>query len=213
MTKKRVLVIYYTFTQQTRIQLLHFIAGLEVAGVEVTLERLVPLAPYTFPFRTFLHLTFAMIVTFFQRRMAIHPVAAHCTEHWDCIVLAGPTWSYNPSGPVLSFLDRYGRSVCGGRRVVPFISCRAYWRLHYWIIRRRLRQCGAIVENPVVYTHPFSEPWRSLGLLLKLQGKIGQKRYAWVRRFYPRYGHSDAQRLEAMEQGKQLAEKIQTQMS
>ena len=208
MRKKRVLVVYYTFTQQTRSLLLRFIGGLEGAGIEVTLERLVPIAPYEYPFRTFLHLAPAMIATLFQRRMAIQPIASHCMDNWDCIVLAGPTWSYNPSGPVLSFLDRYGKEVCGGRKVVPFISCRAYWRLHYWTVRHRLRQYGALVESPVVFTHPVSEPWRSLGLLLKLQGKIGQKRYAWFRRFYPRYGHSDAQRVEAMEQGRQLAEKI-----
>ena len=207
-TKKRVLIIYYTFTQQTRIQLLRFAAGLKRSGVEVTLERLVPIEPYPYPFKTFLQLAIAMIATFFQRRMAIRPIAAHCAEHWDCIVLAGPTWSYNPSGPILSFIDRYGESICRGRRVVPFISCRAYWRPHFWILRRRLQRCGATVENPVVFTHPFTEPWRSLGLLLKLQGTIGQKRFSWVRRYYPRYGHSNTQRLEALEQGRLLAEKL-----
>lgn len=208
MTRKRVLVVYYTFTQQTRTVLRHFIDGLQGAGVEVTLERLQPIAPYEYPFRTFLRLAYAMIVTLFQRRMAIQPIAAHCRDHWDCIVLAGPTWSYNPSGPVLAFLDRDGKEVCAGKKVVPFISCRAYWRPHYWIVRHRLQRYGAMVESPVVFSHPVSEPWRSLGLLLKLQGKIGHKRYAWVRRYYPRYGHTDAQRLEAEERGRQLAEKM-----
>jgi hypothetical protein len=208
MTNKRVLVVYYSFTQQTRTQLRRFIDGLEGAGVEVTLERLQPIAPYDYPFRTFFHLAYAMIVTFFQRRMAIQPIAAHCRDHWDCIILAGPTWSYNPSGPVLDFLDRYGKEVCAGKKVVPFISCRAYWRPHYWIVSRRLRRYGAMVESPVVFSHPVSEPWRSLGLLLKLLGIIGHKRYAWIRRYYPRYGHTDAQRLEAVEQGRRLAEKM-----
>ena len=208
MTKKRVLVVYYSFTQQTRTQLMRFIDGLKDSGVEVTMERLQPIAPYDYPFKTIFHLVVAMIVTFFQRRMAIQPIAAHCRDHWDCIILAGPTWSYNPSGPVLDFLDRYGKEVCCGKTVVPFISCRAYWRPHYWIIRRRLQQCGATVERPVVFDHPVSEPWRSLGLLLKLLGIIGQRRYAWVRRHYSRYGHTDAQRLEAKEQGRQLAEKM-----
>ena len=208
MTKKRVLVVYYSFTQQTKNQLMGFIDGLEGSGIEVTLERLQPIAPYEYPFRTLVRLVFAMIVTFFQRRMAIQPIAAHCRDHWDCIVLAGPTWSYNPSGPVLAFLDCYGKEICAGKKVVPFISCRAYWRPHFWIVRRRLQQCGASVERPVVFAHPFPEPWRTLGLLLKLLGVIGHKRYAWIRRYYPRYGHTDAQRLEAKEQGRQLAEKM-----
>lgn len=208
MTRKRVLVVYYTFTQQTRTLLMRFIDGLKDSRVEVTMERLQPIAPYQYPFRTFFHLAVAMIVTLFQRRMAIQPIAAHCRDHWDCIILAGPTWSYNPSGPVLAFLDRDGKEVCAGKKVVPFISCRAYWRPHYWIVSRRLRRYGAKVESPVVFSHPVSEPWRSLGLLLKLLGIIGHKRYAWLRRYYPRYGHTDAQRQEAMEQGRQLAEKM-----
>lgn len=60
----------------------------------------------------------------------------------------------------------------------------------------------------MVFSQPVSGPSRSLGFLLKLQGKIGNKRYAWLLRYYLRYGHTDAQRLEAVEQGRQLAEKM-----
>ena len=212
MSKKRVLIVYYTYTQQTKIQLRQFIAGLESAGVEVTQERLAPITPYEFPFKTFFRLGTAMVVTFFQKRMTILPVAERCYDSWDCIVLAGPTWSYNPSGPVLDFLDRYGKEVCGGKMVVPFISCRAYWRLHYWTLKKHLCHCGSLVEEPVVFTHPVKEPWRSLGLLLKLQGKIARRQYAWFRQHYPRYGHSEEQRVEAMQQGKQLAERLHSDL-
>lgn len=210
MTIKRVLIVYYSFTQQTRMQLDKFIAGLESAGVEVVLERLEPVNPYAFPFRTNVGLGAAMIQTCFQKRMPINPPTERCFGSWDCIVLAGPTWSYNPSGPVLDFLDRYGSGVCGGKLVIPFISCRAYWRAHYWTIKRRLGRCGSMVGEPIVYTHPVNEPWRSLGLLLKLRGKMAHGRYAWFRKYYPRYGHSEEQGLEALEHGRNLAEKLLT---
>ena len=208
MSKKRVLIVYYSYTQQTRIQLERFITGLECGGIEVIQERLEPIAPYDFPFTTNSSLAVAMVATFFQKRMAIKPVAERCFGSWDCIVLAGPTWSYNPSGPVLDFLDRYGRDICGGRLVIPFISCRAYWLLHYWTLKRRLRRYGSTVEKPIIFTHPVKEPWRSIGLLLKLRGKIAQRQYSWLRQHYPRYGHSEEQRVEAIEQGKKLAEKL-----
>lgn len=207
MAVKRVLIVYYTYTQQTRTQLRHFIAGLEGAGVAVTLERLTPITPYPYPFTTFINLATAMVATLLQRRMTIKPVAESCIGHWDCIVLAGPTWSYNPSGPVLDFLDRYGQAICGGNVVIPFISCRAYWRLHYWTLKRRLCRIGAQVEQPIVFTHPVHEPWRSFGLLLKLRGQIGRWRHPWFRYHYPRYGHSSQQQAEAMEQGKKLGER------
>ncbi|MBV5318059.1 MAG: hypothetical protein JZU50_09630 [Desulfobulbaceae bacterium] len=189
-------------------QLKKFIAGLEGAGVETTQERLEPITPYEFPFRTNLRLAVAMVTTFFQRRMPIKPVAAHCFDSWDCIILAGPTWSYNPSGPVLDFLDRYGKDVCGGRLVVPFISCRSYWQLHYWTIKKCLGQYNSKVEKPVVFTHPVKEPWRSIGLLLTLRGKFAWQKYAWLRKHYPKYGHSEEQGVDAMAKGRQLAEKL-----
>ena len=106
MPKKRVLIVYYSYTQQTRILLKRFIAGLESADIEVVQEQLEPIAPYEFPMTTNTRLAIAMVATLFQRRMAIRPVAKHSFGSWDCIVLAGPTWSYNPSGPMLDFLDR-----------------------------------------------------------------------------------------------------------
>lgn len=209
MAAKRVLIVYYSYTQQTKMQVRQFIAGLESEGVEVVLERLEPISPYAYPFRSNLRLASAMLMTFLQKRMTIKPVAASCCASWDCIVLAGPTWSYNPSGPMLDFLDRYGKDVCGGQRVVPFISCRAYWFLHYWTLKRRLTRYGASVAQPIVFTHPVKEPWRSLGLLLKLRGgEIARRRYALLRQHYPEYGHSQEQKVEAMAQGKKLAERL-----
>ena len=189
-------------------QLKKFISGLENAGIEVSQERLEPITPYEFPFRTNMRLAVAMILTFFKRRMTIKPVR-DCFRSWDCIILAGPTWSYHPSGPMLDFLDRYGRDVCGGKIVIPFISCRSYWRLHYWTLKRRLGVCGSKVQNPIVFMHPQKEPWRFIGLILQLRGKIrcgGQN--SWFRQHYPGYGHSKEQGGEAMEEGKKLAEKL-----
>jgi len=208
MPNKRVLIVYYSYTQQTRILLNEFVAGLETENIEVVQEQLEPIAPYEYPFKTNLSLAVAMVATFFQKRMAIKPIAKHCFNSWDCIILAGPTWSYNPSGPMLEFLDRYGNEACGGQLVIPFISCRAYWFVHYWTLKRYLCRYGSTVEEPIVFTHPFKEPWRSIGLLLKLRGDIARQQYSWIRQRYPRYGHSDKQRVEAASEGKKLAKKL-----
>ncbi len=208
MAKKRLLIVYYSYTQQTKTLLKKFVYGLEVAGIEVSQERLEPITPYEFPFRTNMSLAAAMLLTFFQRRMTIKPIADNCFQHWDCIILAGPTWSYHPSGPVLDFLDRYGSDVCGGKTIIPFISCRSYWRLHYWTLKRRLTLCGCNVQKPIVFLHPQKEPWRFIGLLLQLRGKIMRRENSWFRQHYPAYGHSKGQGSEAMEAGQKLAEKL-----
>ncbi len=205
MKRKRVLIVFYSFTQQTRVLLKKFIEGLESEGIEVGLERLEPVDPYAFPFKTNFKLAVAMVRTFFRQRMKIHPVSARCFEDWDCVVLAGPTWSYQPSGPILDFLDRYGQQVCAGKKVIQFISCRSYWRVHYWTVEKRLKQYSAQPAKPIVFVHPIREPWRFIGLVLQLRGKMVRKEKSWFRKHYPGYGHSKKQGEEALLEGRRIA--------
>ena len=205
MQKKRVLIVFYSFTQQTKLLLKKFVEGLDGEGIEVTLERLEPIAPYAFPFKTNFRLAKAMVGTFFRHRMTIHPVNDLCFTDWDCIVLAGPTWSYHPSGPMLDFLDRYARQICQGKMVIPFISCRSYWRVHYWSVKHCLQRVGASTASPIVFEHPIREPWRFIGLVLQLRGKMGRKEKSWFRKHYPTYGHSKNQGNVAKAVGRQLA--------
>lgn len=208
MAKTRVLIVFYSFTQQTKLLLNKFAAGLESEGVEIVMERLAPQKPYNFPFKSDFALFKAMVKTFFMVRLTVKPISEKCFEEYDCVVLAGPTWSYNISGPILDFLDRYGEDVCNGRRVVPFISCRSYWRIHYLEIKRFLMRCGAKVDPVVVFTHPTKEPFRFIGLVLQLRGKMVRKEGSWFRKHYPGYGHNEAQGLLAREKGVQLAKDL-----
>lgn len=208
MKRKRVLIVFYSFTQQTRLLLKQFVEGLSGEGIEVTLERLEPVNPYTFPFKTNLSLAVAMVKTFFRQRNKVHPISAVCFEDWDCVVLAGPTWSYHPSGPVLDFLDRYGHQVCSGKKVIPFISCRSYWRIHYWTVKHRLKRYSAQVAEPIVFLHPIPEPWRFIGLVLQLRGKMIRKENSWFRKHYPGYGHSKGQGDMAKKEGQRVAQRL-----
>jgi hypothetical protein len=206
--RKRVLIVFYSFTQQTRLLVKKFVEGLEGEGIEVALERLEPVDPYEFPFKTNFSLATAMIRTFFSKRTTIHPVSEQCFMDWDYIVLAGPTWSYHPSGPVLDFLDRYGCRVCQGKTVIPFISCRSYWKLNYWTLKYYLKKHGAAVLEPIIFNHPIKEPWRFIGLILQLRGKMIRKENSWFRKHYPGYGHDKAQGASAMEQGKRVGRQL-----
>ncbi len=205
MKRKKVLIVFYSFTQQTRILIKKFVEGLEGEGINVALERLEPIDPYVFPFKTNFSLAKAMVRTFFRKRMTIDPVSTICFEDWDCIVLAGPTWSYHPSGPMLDFLDRFGRQVCAEKKVIPFISCRSYWRLHHWTVRHRLKLYHSKPATPIVFVHPIREPWRFIGLVLQLRGKMVRREKSWFRKHYPGYGHSKEQGDEAVAAGRRVA--------
>jgi hypothetical protein len=204
--KKRVLVIYYSFTQQTHLLLKKFCSGLENCGLDIQCERLQPVEPYEFPLKSDLRLASVMMKTFFRMRNEIKPVSEQCYKDWDYIVLAGPTWSYHPSGPMLDFMDRFGKSVLRGKKVIPFISCRSYWRIHHLTIKRMLIKCEALPMAPLVFQHPTKEPYRFIGLLLQLRGRV--IRGKWFRKHYAFYGHSKAQSEEAYHYGETLGKSM-----
>ncbi len=192
-----VLIIYYSFSRQTRKLIKTVERGLSSTGVTVVLERLVPLRPLRFPFGSFIQTVYMMIITFFRKRMPIQDISSRALEDYDIIIIAGPTWSFNPCGPILSFLDRYCTRIFPGRVVLPMISCRRYWWYHASYLQKRIRKCGGRTLSPWALNHPVSEPWNTIGLFLTLMGK-NPKRVAILKKFYVRYGHSNRQ-LEKLE--------------
>ena len=204
----KVLILYYSLSAQTSGLVHRLGAGLEEQGVHLVCERLQPLVPRHFPIGTVPATLFMMLITFLRTRMPIQPLPLSCWERYDLIVLAGPTWSYNPSGPVLSLLDRDGKALFKGKNVLPFISCRGYWRVHYYGLKGLLRRCGAIVAAPLVFSHPTPEPWRTIGVFLKLAGKVPEAGSSWFRRFYPKYGHSRLQVEDCRKIGFELGKNI-----
>jgi len=199
-----ILILYYSLSAQTSGLVQRLAAGLDEEGCQVHLERLQPLQPLKFPIGTVAATLALMLITLLRGRVPIKPLSAACGQGYDLVIVAGPTWSYNPSGPVLSLLDRDGAMLFAGRRVLPLISCRGYWRLHWWGLRRSLQRCGAEVVNRMVFSHPCREPWRTIGVFLKLAGRVPE-RGRIMGRHYPRYGHSREQQDEAFRFGRQVA--------
>ncbi|MBU0680654.1 MAG: hypothetical protein KKD73_04445 [Proteobacteria bacterium] len=196
-----ILIISYSLSGQTNGLLHGLVSGLEDSQCHVHHERLQPLAPIRFPFGSVPKTVVMMLRTFLRQRFAIAPLSTACDEQYNLIILAGPTWSYNPSGPMLFFIDRDGRRILKDQTVIPLISCRGYWRMHLWGLQRMLTQCGAEVANTMIFSHPAKEPWRTLGVFLKLSGKHPEK-MAFIGSHYHRYGHDKTQAAEAREYGR-----------
>ncbi len=204
---KQVLFIYYSFSGQTGVLIHRLAAGLKEQGVEVFFERLKPVRHLRFPVGSVLRALYMMLYTFFRRRIPIKKLSLKCSQEYDLVILAGPTWSYNPSGPVLSFLDRDGKDVLGGREVLPLISCRGYWKMHWWGLQRKLKKCGAHFSNMIAFSHPNPEPWRTIGVFLKIAGK-NPERSGIISKHYSHFGHSNEQMEEALRFGVQIGKSL-----
>jgi hypothetical protein len=205
--KKRILILYYSFSSQTKNLVQSMSDGMAEYQISVVRERIDPVTRQHFPIGTVPKTVKKMIVTFFRQRLPIQPLPQHCFEPYDLIILAGPTWSYNPSGPVLSLMDRDGERLFAQKKVIPLISCRGFWRLHWWGIKSLLKKAGAVVPNGIIFTHTSKEPWRTIGVFLKLAGEVPE-RMSWMREHYPKYGHTRQQLTEARKFGERIARAV-----
>jgi len=203
----QILILYFSFSGQTGVLINRLSAGLKEQGVEVFFEKLKPIEHLRFPVAGILRTYIMMFSSFLRIRIPIQDLSNKCDREYDLIILAGPTWSYNPSGPVLSFLDRYGNEVLGGREVLPLISCRGYWKLHWRGLRKKLQSCGAHFSNVIAFSHPNPEPWRTIGVFLKVAGK-NPERSGFLGKHYSRFGHSNDQMEEAWRFGVQIGEAL-----
>ena len=205
MAGKRVLIVSYSYSHQTRNLLKGLVRGLEEEGVDLTWEKVTPIEALRFPIGTIPSTVAMMVKTLFRIRYGITPLNPVVFQQWDLIILAGPTWSYNPSGPILSLLDRDGKKLFAGQAILPLISCRGYWRVHFWGLRSLLKNKKAkTICSPIVFSHPTPEPWRTVGVFLKLAGKDPEVGTSWFRKVYPKYGHSRKQMERAYVLGKEL---------
>jgi hypothetical protein len=207
--RQRVLIVFFSFSSQTRNLLQGLGKGLQEYEIDVEWQQLKTLETLQFPLCSIAATFKMMLTTFFRKRMPIEELRPDCFQPWDLIILAGPTWSYHPSGPVLSLLDRDGERLFKNRKVLPFISCRGYWRMHHWGLRSLLKKRGAQILWPVVFTHPVAEPWRTIGVFLKLAGKVPESGKSWFHHVYPKYGHSKRQVNDARAIGLILGKHIQ----
>ncbi|MBM9606686.1 NAD(P)H-dependent oxidoreductase [Desulfopila inferna] len=191
-TKHRALIVYFSHSSQTRKLLQAFAAGLAESGVDVGWQQLKTTRKLPFPLGSVWSTIIMMVETFFHRRYEIEPLDQQDFDGWDVVILAGPTWSYSPCGPVFSFFDRYGM-LLSGKTVIPFISCRGYWRMHYFQLRLMLARRKAVTLQPIIFLHTGAEPWRTIGVFLKLAGKAPDLGRSWIGRYYTRFGHTREQ--------------------
>jgi len=203
----RVCIIYFSLSGQSRGLINLLAAGIRSHGGEVEIEQIRALKRIGFPFNSISKTFYMMVLTFFRKRVTIEPLSQSCYRNYDAYILAGPTWSYNPSGPILDLLDRFGKNLFEGKTVIPLISCRGYYRLHQRALNKMLEQCGARLEPGIVVSHPVAEPWSTIGVFLRSAG-CRPERIPYLSRRYRHFGHSVDQLLQIKEKGAQICKRL-----
>jgi hypothetical protein len=206
-TNPRICIIYFSLSGQSRGLINLLAAGIRNRGVEVVIEQIHPVEKIKFPFNSVLRTLKMMLTTFFRMRIPVLEPSRRCFSDFDLMILAGPTWSYNPSGPVLSLLDRYGGELFGSKTVIPLVSCRGFHRMHEYLLQRQLQACGAHPRPAIVFCHPVAEPWSTIGVFLKSAGYRPEK-MSFLAGRYAHFGHTADQLIEARSIGERLADDL-----
>ncbi|CAG37798.1 unknown protein [Desulfotalea psychrophila LSv54] len=206
MKKKHVLIVYYSLTNQTRGLLEAYSSGLSDPKICLEICSLHPLHPLRLPLRSNFSLLKAMWQPFWRRRCQIEDPCLQ-RSHYDHIIIAGPTWSFQPSAPILAFWQDYG-DIVAATRVDFLISCRSCWRNHYWGLRRLCKKHGGLPGEPLLFEHASDEPWCTIGLLLYLRGIYANRLPLWLKKRYPFFGHSYNQWADVYDRGALLRQQL-----
>src|SRR3954470_5586564 len=177
-TAPRVLLVYYTYTQQS-LKVAELIAevlrqrgcDVRVAGIEFTDSR------YTerfsrFPLRHPYLDIFGMLPAQLRGATAEIRIPEEAREgEYDLICIGSPTWGLKTSGPVRSFLksDAAGR-LLDGKRFAAFVVCRRYWGINL----RAVRTLGTAQGGRWVDGTHFSFAGGQLRSLLSLLSYFGK---------------------------------------
>lgn len=146
---KRILVVYYSQTDQLTNIIRSICAPLENAGeLDVHYERLEPVQSYPFPWSFFSFLD-VFPESVYLEPPELKPLSLRDDEPFDLVILAYQVWFLSPSLPVTAFLkSSRGKQLLQGRPVVTVIGCRNMWLMAQEKVKALIKEAGGrLLDN------------------------------------------------------------------
>ncbi len=192
---KRVVVYYYSFTDQCRLVAEHIRAAFP-AGYEVTLARIIPDDPnwqLAVPLKPFWRRFLGTIWP--TRTQAVIPFHLQLDRELDgdadLVVVGGPTWWSSPSVPMNSFLHSDdARRRLAGKTIALFAGCRGVYKPNL----ARMTSLVAAVGGRVVASEFFTFTGTLVSTFLSFFSYVmsGLQRQRWLGLRVTPYGFSEA---------------------
>jgi menaquinone-dependent protoporphyrinogen IX oxidase len=153
----RVLIVYFTYTQQSRKVAETLAEGfrakgcaVDLAAIEFTDKRWAE--RFTrFPFKHAYLDVVGMLPAQMRNATGEIDVPVEVREgEYDLVVIGSPTWFFRPSVPIRSFLesDAAARLFKGGTPFAVYVCARRYWSINFKQVRKLAsKQGGEYVDN------------------------------------------------------------------
>ncbi len=184
-----VLVVYYSYTQQTRKVAEEMAAVLRGRGCTVNLaaieftdpryEKRFRQFPMPRPFREVV----GMIPAELRRRPAQIQIPGIVTgQDYDLVCIGSPTWWLSTDVPVRSFLESdTARRVLNGKPFAAAVCCRRYWRHNLKTVRRLGTKNGGVFTDGIHFRYQGGQVRSLLSLLSYLGSGEYRDRYLGIK--------------------------------
>jgi menaquinone-dependent protoporphyrinogen IX oxidase len=175
----RVLIVYFTYTQQSRMVAETMAQGFRAKGCSVDLAAL----EFTderwaerftrFPLKHAYLDVVGMLPAQMRNATGAIDVPVEAREgEYDLVCIGSPTWFFRPSVPIRSFLesDAAARLFKGGTPFAVYVCARRYWSINFKAVKKLAsKQGGEYVDN-IHFVYKGGQV-RSLLALLSYFGK------------------------------------------
>lgn len=152
--QKKVLVVFYSQTGQTREIVESLISPFAGKGIEVAIEELKPKPPFPFPWTSDAFFQ-AMPESVRAIPCELEPLTLNGQEAFDLVILVWQPWFLSPSIPFHAFFQHEtAKKLLGGRPVITVTGCRNMWVMALDRIKNYLDAMHAHhVGNIVLFDH------------------------------------------------------------
>jgi menaquinone-dependent protoporphyrinogen IX oxidase len=188
-TPPKVLIVYYSYTQQTRLvaeaaaEVFRLRAcEVRLAAIEFTEERYVK--QFTvFPFRHVYIDLFKMLPAHLARKTgSIQFPEDVISEDYDLVCIGSPTWWLTTCMPIRSFLrSEAAHRLLSGKAFASFVVCRRYWRNNLNTVKRLGEKQGGRFVDGIHFVYEGGQIRSMLSLISYLGSGQYRARYLGLR--------------------------------
>ena len=209
--KPQVLLLYYSFTQQTRRVAESMAEAFRAEGCEAELcaiefndERY----RIALPFRPFwpklLRWCWPQLL---GKSGAVRVPDEVLNRDYDLICIGSPTWWLKPAMPVASFLKTTAAGkLLRGKRFAAFAVCRALWWNNLRIVKKLARRQGGTFVDGAAFRFRGNQIQSFLSLINYMQSETNRARYCGISIY--EFGVPQTGGAQAKEFAKRLAQDL-----
>ena len=184
--KPRILMLYYSFTNQTRRiaeTMGEVFRGLDCDVEECAIELIDKRYHIELPFRPVIRKLLGWLVPqLLGRTAAVRVPEEFLARDYDLICIGSPTWWLNPAMPIVSFLKSPAAGqLLNGRRFAVFTVCRKVWWNNMRHVKKMAKKQGGTFVDGAAFCFQGSDLQSALSFISYMKNDANLDRYCGVR--------------------------------